>query len=84
MIYDKTIANGIDLNGDFLTEERHYEALFRAKQSLSSAISNIGEVALDMLAIDIKDAWDALGEISGKTATEDIINNIFSKLCVGK
>ena len=41
-------------------------------------------VTLDLLAIDIKDGWDALGEISGKTATEEIIDNIFSKFCVGK
>lgn len=84
MIYEKTISNGLDINGEFLTEERHYEALLKAKQSLVSAINNIDSVPLDMLAIDIKDGWDALGEISGKTATEEIINNIFSKFCVGK
>ena len=39
---------------------------------------------LDIVAIDIKDGWDALGEISGKTATEEIINDIFSRFCVGK
>ena len=48
------------------------------------ALSSIGSVSLDVLSIDIKDGWDALGEISGKTATEEIINNIFSKFCVGK
>ena len=35
-------------------------------------------------AIDIKDGWDALGEITGETATERIIEEIFSKFCVGK
>ena len=84
LMYQKTVGDGIDLNGDFLTEERHYDAICRALERLYSAKANIDSVSLDILAIDIKDAWDYLGEISGKTATEDIINNIFSKFCVGK
>ena len=84
MIFDKTIGSGVDLNGDFLCEERHFNALCRAKDKLSFALTNIGLVPLDILAIDVKDGWDALGEISGRTATEDIINDIFSKFCVGK
>ncbi|MBR2871081.1 MAG: tRNA uridine-5-carboxymethylaminomethyl(34) synthesis GTPase MnmE [Clostridia bacterium] len=83
-IYDKTALKGLDLSGDFLCEERHFDALSRAKTSLVSALNSIESVSLDILAIDVKDAWDALGEISGKTATEEIINNIFSKFCVGK
>lgn len=84
MLFEKTTLSGVDLNGDFLCEERHYQALKRAEEKLRSALSNIGIVTLDILAIDIKDGWDALGEISGRTATEDIINDIFSKFCVGK
>ena len=83
-IFDKTVGTGIDLSGDFLCEERHFEALSRAKEKLEFALSQMEMVTLDLLAIDVKDAWDALGEISGKTATEEIINNIFSKFCVGK
>ena len=84
LIFEKSIGSGIDLNGDFLCEERHFYALSRAKEKLASALNSIGLVTLDVLAIDIKDGWDALGEISGRTATEDIINDIFSKFCVGK
>lgn len=75
---------GVDLNGDFLCEERHFEALNRAKLKFTDALLGINSVSLDILAIDVKDGWDALGEISGRTATEDIINNIFMKFCVGK
>ena len=84
LIYSKTVGNGVDLNGDFLCEERHYQALLTAKEKLQSALNNIGVVSLDILSIDVKDGWSALGEISGRTATEDIINNIFAKFCVGK
>ncbi len=84
LIYDKTISNGIDLNGDFLCEERHFDALSKAKEKFNMALNGIGRVSLDILAIDIKDGWDALGEISGRTANEDIITNIFKKFCVGK
>lgn len=84
MMYEKTVGNGIDLNGDFICEERHFEALTRAKAKLEVALKNTELVTLDLLSIDIKEGWDALGEISGKTATEEIINGIFSKFCVGK
>ncbi len=83
-IFEKTVGEGIDLNGDFLCEERHYQALLCAKERLTSALNSINGVSLDILAIDIKNGWDSLGEITGKTATEEIISNIFSKFCVGK
>lgn len=83
-IFEKTIGKGIDVNGDFLCEERHFDAMNRAKAKIEESLNGIDLVSTDMLAVDVKGAWDALGEISGKTATEEIINNIFSKFCVGK
>ncbi len=82
-IYEQAIGS-VDLNGDFLMEERHLLALTNAKARFECAIEALNTVPLDLLAIDVKDGWDYLGEISGKTATEEIINNIFSKFCVGK
>ena len=69
----------------FLIEERHYNALCRAKEALERAITacNMGQ-PLDLIGIDVKESWDALGEITGETATEAIIEEIFSKFCVGK
>lgn len=83
MLFEKSVGS-VDLNADYLCEERHIEALKSAKEKLSSALSLINSVPLDILSIDIKSAWSILGEITGKTATEEIINNIFSKFCVGK
>ena len=68
----------------FIIERRHYGALLRAAQSLRSAADNAGIITQDLIAVDLKDAWDALGEITGETASEQIINTVFEKFCVGK
>lgn len=72
------------LDGAYLIEERHYLALARAKNSIISAINAVGAVPLDLISIDIKETWQTLGEITGETANEEIINTVFSKFCVGK
>ncbi len=84
LLYEKSFgARGED--AAFLIEERHFEALQRAKESLQKAIIGCRNMTpLDLIGIDVKEAWDALGEITGETATEAIIQEIFSKFCVGK
>lgn len=72
------------LDMDYIVEERHYSALSRAEKALSGAIANAEHITPDLLAVDIKEAWEALGEITGETANEEIINAVFSKFCVGK
>ena len=72
------------LEGAFLIEERHYAALKRASESLRSACDAVGAFPVDIVSVDIRSAWDALGEITGETATEEIVDTIFSKFCVGK
>ena len=84
LLYEKSFgARGED--AAFLIEERHFDALQRAKESLKKAIMacQMSE-PLDLIGIDVKESWDALGEITGETATEAIIEEIFSKFCVGK
>ena len=84
LLYEKSFgARGED--AAFLIEERHFDALQRAIDSLKKAIAacNIMQ-PLDLIGIDVKEAWDALGEITGETATEAIIEEIFAKFCVGK
>ncbi|MDE6585088.1 MAG: tRNA uridine-5-carboxymethylaminomethyl(34) synthesis GTPase MnmE [Clostridia bacterium] len=72
------------LDKAYIVEERHFSALLRAEQSLNSAFDGIATLTLDLVAVDLKDAWDALGEITGETATEEIISTVFEKFCVGK
>lgn len=67
-----------------LTNERHYRTLLRAQKSLSHALDGIAQKQCDLLALDVRECWDILGEITGVTATEDILDRIFSKFCLGK
>jgi tRNA modification GTPase len=67
-----------------VTNERHWQLLNTAAQSLKAAALAFDTADLDCVTIDIKEAWDALGEITGVTATEEIINNIFDTFCLGK
>ena len=68
----------------FLIEQRHFDALIRAKNAVENAVHACGVEPLDLIGIDVKEAWDCLGEITGETATETIIEEIFAKFCVGK
>lgn len=83
-LVEKAFGGKIDLNADLLTEERHFNALLKAQKYCDEALSNITSVPLELIATDVKEIWNALGEITGKTASEDIIDEIFSKFCVGK
>lgn len=75
---------GYNADGEFIIEQRHQAAILRASKELDAALSECGKVPLDLLGIHLKAAWEALGEISGETANERIIDEIFAKFCVGK
>lgn len=70
---------------DYITNIRHITALKKSKESLIAAI-NATHTALgyDFIEVDIKDAYNHLGEITGETLGENIIDKIFSKFCLGK
>jgi len=65
---------------------RHLEALQKTKESLDLVLQGINNagVTSDFLAMDIKQALYYLGEITGAVTTEDLLENIFSKFCIGK
>ena len=68
----------------FLVEERHFKALQRAKSALASALADVNSMPLDLLSVSVQETWETLGEITGETASEEIVSEIFSKFCVGK
>jgi len=64
---------------------RHRRALEKAAQHLNEAVNGIKEkVPVDVVAIDIRSAWESLGEITGTTVTEDLLDRIFADFCIGK
>ena len=76
---------GKENDGVFLMEERHYRAVGEAKEAVAAARRAIAEgLPSELYSEDIKRAYVALGLISGESATEDVISEIFSKFCVGK
>ncbi len=68
-----------------VTHARHRAALNAAQASLLAAQMTLADaMPADFVAIDLRGALTALGEITGETATEDIISEIFSRFCIGK
>ncbi len=68
-----------------VTSLRHFESLSQTKNSLDQVINGINSgISNDLLALDIRHALNHLGEITGEITTEDLLENIFSKFCIGK
>lgn len=69
----------------YITNIRHKAALIDAKESLNKVIESVrNQMPEDFFSIDLMDAYEALGSITGKTIGEDLVNEIFSKFCMGK
>lgn len=89
-IYDKIVKlydlNRINVEGEnIVTNSRHQNLINQSLISLEKAINTINKgMPLDIIAIDVKDILENLGKITGKNVSEDIINEIFSKFCLGK
>jgi len=68
-----------------ITNARHYSALERTADSLKLALQTVESGGSgEFVAVDLRAALDVLGEIIGATSTEDILNSIFSRFCIGK
>lgn len=73
-------------SGDVLvTSLRHYQNLLQTHQSLDRVLAGMSEgITGDFLAMDIRQSLHYLGEITGAITTDDLLENIFSKFCIGK
>lgn len=70
---------------DIVTNVRHKDLLIKARESLFDAKNMAtNEEALDFIEVDIRQSWELLGEIIGETVTEDIIDKVFERFCLGK
>lgn len=81
------LSSNIDLGQDevIITTVRHKNALLHANQSLAKFLENLESGAEEVvLAADLRNALDFVGEIVGETSTEELLNNIFGQFCIGK
>ena len=72
-------------DGALPNKEREIEALRRAETHLAAAAETLAAgLGTDFVSIDLRAAYDALGEILGETVDTDLIDRIFSEFCIGK
>ena len=75
----------IDFEMSFVRDEREANLLRRATKHLREAQETIlRNVGIDFVSIDLRTALEVLSELTGETVSEDVINEIFSKFCIGK
>ena len=71
--------------GVIVTNVRHRVALDRAKTAIDDAVASIQQrMEPEFIAMDLRGAADALGEITGVITSDDILDRIFSEFCIGK
>ena len=69
----------------YITNVRHKTALIQALESIKKVVESIeNQMPEDFYSIDLMDAYESLGSITGETIGEDLVNEIFSKFCMGK
>ena len=80
------LSDELSYNDEVLiTNERHYTLLGQAIQSLKNVENSIeNQMPEDFLSIDLKDAYDMLGMVLGEQVGDDLVDQIFSKFCMGK
>jgi len=85
-IYDIIISKiGVSEESLISAGERQRKVIEETRDYLNSALKAIKNfVPIEMVELDIRDAWRKLGEITGDTVTEDIITTVFEKFCIGK
>ncbi|HEA47092.1 MAG TPA: GTP-binding protein, partial [bacterium] len=86
MIIDLIFEGGVAPPDRILvTNVRHKDALERTRKNLENMIESIKKnMSAEFISVDLKAALDSLGEITGKTVAEDILDEIFSRFCIGK
>ncbi len=84
-LYETVIAQQLNLESPIVTNARHFEALQKASESLDDVMVGLDSgVTSDFVAMDIRRAMGFLGEITGEVGVEDLLENIFSRFCIGK
>jgi len=86
MIRNMFLAGEVNITDQtYISNSRHIAKLHETQKSLNDSIKAIKDtLPIDMVEIDLKAAWDTLGEIIGDTSTTSLLDELFSKFCLGK
>ncbi|MBM4166169.1 MAG: tRNA uridine-5-carboxymethylaminomethyl(34) synthesis GTPase MnmE [Ignavibacteria bacterium] len=77
--------NGEIANVSVLTNTRHKELFGKIQECIKNALNGVSEEkTTELIVLDLRSALNFIGEITGEVTTEEILNNIFSKFCIGK
>ena len=72
-------------NAVTISNTRHYEALVRAQEAIRRVQEGLQmQISGEFLSMDLQDCLSALGEITGQITSQEVLNNIFGKFCIGK
>ncbi len=83
-LYEMFSAGEIENSDLLITNERHLSCLQSALNQTEAAINDCHNSTLDVVTSALKLVWETLGQITGSTAQEEIIDRIYSKFCLGK
>ncbi len=83
-LYNMFNAGDIQNSDLLITNERHLQCLKTAVEQLKTAMAATETSTLDIVTTAVRQAWETLGQVTGTNAQEDVINNIYSKFCLGK
>jgi tRNA modification GTPase len=84
-LVDQVLQGNTAAEGTIVTNARHYHALQQVADSLSTIHKGLDDLLPgDLLALDIRHCLHYLGEITGEITSEDRLDYIFSKFCIGK
>ena len=93
------VGDGVSLQGELvrvareamepaavmLSNARHYEAVCRAHEAIVRVQEGLAQgLSGELLSLDLQDCLSALGEVTGQITNQEVLNNIFSKFCIGK
>ena len=81
----QVVTNAKVSDKTIVSNSRHYEALLRALDSIASVRKGLfDDISPDLLTSDLRNALFQLGEITGEITTDEILDSIFSRFCIGK
>lgn len=85
-VKDEFLSGKINVNSDVIvTNTRHKDLLKKSKKTLEELLTSIEQgLSLECLEVDINDTIHHLGEITGTTVSENVMDRIFSEFCIGK